>query len=386
LAFTNPTSTTNGRENTAVGFTALNQNTTGSYNTAVGHTALYGSVGSSGNYNSALGWNALYKNTGSYNTGIGVNTMVNLASGDFNTVVGTNSMLGNTGSSNNTTLGYATLQNNVSGSGNIAIGSQAGANETGSNKLYIENSNSAAPLIYGDFSTDLLRNNGNFRVKSTTIAGDEMQVKNSNLYAHPTDANLNFGSGSGYFMVSTQDAATNVAVDTGGIYGDGNSVTIWSPGDGNGGQPGAIVYFVDEDAWGDNNGNPYDNSALKSYINTVGALVQISDQNKKEHIVKIDDALNKISQINGYTYQFKLTANEIEKGDKPTQGSGVLAQELEKVLPQAVQKSKDGDYYVDYAAITPLLIEAIKSQEEKIKQLETANRETLKRLEKLENK
>lgn len=385
LAFNSPTTTSNGKDNVAVGNTALNQNTTGSFNTAVGTRALYGYPGNStGNYNSAFGWNALYRNMGSYNTGLGVNALVNLASGDFNTVVGTNSMLGNTGSSNNTTLGYATLQNNVSGSGNVAIGNEAGANETGSNKLYIENTNSAAPLIYGDFSTDLLRTNGSFRVKSTTITGDEMQVKNSNLYTHPTDANLNFGSGSGYFMVSTQDAPTNGAIDTGGIYGDGNSVTIWSPGDGNSGQPGALVYFVDEDAWGDNNGNPYDNVALKSYVSAAGAYVQISDQNKKEHIVKIDNALDKISQINGYTYEFKLAPNEIQKGDKQIRSSGVLAQELEKVLPEAVQKSDKGDYFVDYAAITPLLIEAIKSQNEKIEQLQKSNEEILRRIKLLE--
>ena len=103
-------------------------------------------------------------------------------------------------------------------------------------------------------------------------------------------------------------------------------------------------------------------------------------------MTRLPQNIEKINQISGYTYQFKLAASEIEKGDKPIQSSGVLAQEVEKILPQAVHKNENGDYFVDYAAITPLLIEAIKEQNIKIKSLETTNADILKRLEKLENK
>lgn len=376
-----------GYQNTTIGFQSMEGINNGGYNTSVGCQSLL--FNKDGNYNSAYGSRSLINIQGSENTAIGVNTMTTATSGNYNTVIGTNSLYTSSGSSTNTTLGHSTLFSNISGSGNIALGYQAGYNELGSNRLYIENSNSATPLIYGEFDNDLARINGNFRVNSTTNGGDEMQVKNSNIYVHPTDANLNFGSGGGSFMVSTQD--NSAGNETGGIYGDGNAVTVWSPGDSNGGQPAALIYFVDEDFWGDNNGNPYDGTsvpttALKSYISPAGAYVQISDKNKKENIVKIENALEKVTQINGYTYQFKLAPSEIEKGDKPIKSSGVLAQEIEKVLPEAVQKSEKGDYFVDYAAITPLLIEAIKTQNEKIKTLETTNSEILKRLEKLENK
>ena len=81
-----------------------------------------------------------------------------------------------------------------------------------------------------------------------------------------------------------------------------------------------------------------------------------------------------------------LAPEEVKKGDKPIKSSGVLAQELEKVLPEAVQKNEKGEYFVDYAAITPLLIEAIKAQNEKIKALENSQNEILKRLDVLEKK
>ena len=49
------------------------------------------------------------------------------------------------------------------GSYNVFLGYYAGFTETGSNKLYIENSNSSSPLIYGEFNNDLVRINGNFQ-------------------------------------------------------------------------------------------------------------------------------------------------------------------------------------------------------------------------------
>ena len=56
--------------------------------------------------------------------------------------------------------GYA----NIIGSGDIFIGYQAGYNETGSNKLYIDNSNTTTPLIYGEFDNNFITINGDLIV------------------------------------------------------------------------------------------------------------------------------------------------------------------------------------------------------------------------------
>ena len=48
--------------------------------------------------------------------------------------------------------------------GNVFLGYQAGASEGGSNKLDIDSSNTATPLIYGDFSTDVVRINGTLQI------------------------------------------------------------------------------------------------------------------------------------------------------------------------------------------------------------------------------
>lgn len=377
---------TTGNNNTAMGIYSLLLNTSGAFNVANGGEALYSN--SIGNNNVGIGYSALRLNTtGDNNAANGTLALYSNTSGDnntangytalrFNTTGSNNSSLGssalysNTTGNNNVAIGYGALHENNIGNSNIAIGIQAGYNETGSNKLYIENSNSATPLIYGEFDTDLARINGNFRVNSTTVAGEDMQIKNSNLFVHNQDANLNFGTGSGYFMMSTQDASAGT--ETGGIRGDGDNVSIWSPGDG-----GRQLRILDEDSWTDNNGNPYDNAAEVAYIAPNGQYFQVSDRNKKENIQKIQNATSKITQISGYTYQFKLKPTEVEKGEKPTVSSGVLAQEIETVLPEAIQKNEYGEYFVDYAAITSLLIEAIKEQNTKIQSLE----ERLKRLE-----
>ncbi len=97
----------------------------------------------------------------------------------------------------------------------------------------------------------------------------------------------------------------------------------------------------------------------------ITAFASSSDIRKKENIVKIDDALNKISQINGYTYNFKGDTRKI---------AGVIAQEIEKVLPEVVYEIDDDDFggktkAVRYGNIVGLLIEAIKDLNSEIKEL-----------------
>lgn len=342
-------------------------NNNGSSNTSFGAGALYNPTGNS---NTAIGEGSMdWINTGSNNTAVGTRTLFNIRAGSENVALGDFSMFFNQSGNRNIAIGSYALQANVSGARNIVIGYNAGYSETGSDKLYIENSSSTTPLLYGEFDTDIVRTNSQrFFINDPTVNGIQMVFKNSNRYQHGVDANLNFGTAGGNFLMAT--AETNS--ETAGIRGDGDNISIWSPGDG-----GRQLRILDEDAWTDSNGNPYDNAAEVAYIANNGQYFQISDKNKKENIRKITDASAKIAQISGYTYQFKVKPSEGEKGEKPTAASGVLAQEIETVLPEAIQKNEYGEYFVDYAAITPLLIEAIKEQNTKIQSLE----ERLKMLE-----
>ncbi|MCK7461966.1 MAG: hypothetical protein MZU84_07870 [Sphingobacterium sp.] len=68
--------------------------------------------------------------------------------------------------SNNTYLGRNAGFYNQNGSGNVFIGYGAGANELGSNRLYIANANTTDPLIYGEFDNSYLKFNANNTVFS----------------------------------------------------------------------------------------------------------------------------------------------------------------------------------------------------------------------------
>jgi uncharacterized coiled-coil protein SlyX len=93
-----------------------------------------------------------------------------------------------------------------------------------------------------------------------------------------------------------------------------------------------------------------------------------SDIRLKENIKPIENALSKVESISGNTYDWKEGYDTIHshKGNDV----GVIAQEIENILPQIVTNRDNGYKAVQYEKIIPLLVEAIKELSEKIKQLE----------------
>jgi hypothetical protein len=257
----------------------------------------------------------------------------------------------------------------------VFIGYNAGYNETGDHKLYIENTSAgnSTALIYGDFWDDLLVFNAdvgigtltpdnkldvNGKISLTQSVGDEMVIINDDIWQH-SSGNQDFGIGGDHFLMASKETASESA----GIYGDGDHVTIWSAGDGAPGQPAAYLYILDEDNFnGTIDSDPFNNSAVKAYVTNAGVW-QVSDINKKQNIAKLQNAMGKINSLNGYSFEFKMNASEIEKNQKAEVSCGVSAQELELVLPEAVQTNGVGDKFVNYSSVVPLLIEGIKEQQ-----------------------
>ena len=143
---------TSGLRNIAIGQISLTSNTAGSYNVAVGDGSLRANT--TGERNSAFGEYSLFSlQTGTYNTALGSRAIYSNINGNYNSALGFQALRNNLNSFN-TAVGSRALVNNTSGSGNVAIGYRSGADEAGSNKLYIENSSSLTPLIGGDFSSN----------------------------------------------------------------------------------------------------------------------------------------------------------------------------------------------------------------------------------------
>ena len=134
------------------------------------HTNYGTGSGTLGDYSTYFGYNSGAASTSSadYNSFFGTESGLKLTTGMYNTFIGRSSGYNNITGSGNTFVGYYAGYANT-GSGNVFIGKYAGQNETGSNKLYVDNSSTTTPLIYGDFSTNLLRFYGTIGVGSNTV-------------------------------------------------------------------------------------------------------------------------------------------------------------------------------------------------------------------------
>jgi hypothetical protein len=156
--------TSQGIDNTAIGFDALFASTTGGYNTATGFQALFANT--TGGDNTATGLQALFSNTtGSGNTANGFIALVFNTTGQHNTATGNAALDRNTTGNFNTANGDLALFNNTTGSNNVALGSSAGANlTTGRNNIDIGNAG-----VRGEFAKIRIGTEGTHQ--NTFIAG-----------------------------------------------------------------------------------------------------------------------------------------------------------------------------------------------------------------------
>ncbi|OFX58342.1 MAG: hypothetical protein A2046_14820 [Bacteroidetes bacterium GWA2_30_7] len=193
---------TAGNNNMFIGPGSGQRNTLGSDNIYLGFAAgVYNTTGGS---NIFIGKYSGYNNNdGYYNLFIGTSSGASNTSGATNIFLGEQSGWKSETGNNNVYLGYQSGHENVSGSGNLFLGYTAGYNELGSGKLYIDNSNTSTPLIYGDFSTNNVIVNGTF--KTTGI-----------LYDKDGDAGTN-----GQVLSTTGSGADWISLPSGLLSGSG---------------------------------------------------------------------------------------------------------------------------------------------------------------------
>ena len=112
----------------------------------------------------------------------------------------------------------------------------------------------------------------------------------------------------------------------------------------------------------DTSGNGYFDGNITAYY---------SDERLKDFESTITNALEKVKQLNGYYFQENETARELGFKNSRLQ-VGVSAQEVQKVLPEVVTEAPIDKQYLTvwYDKLIPLLIEAIKELEARVKELE----------------
>ncbi len=134
------------------------------------------------------------------------------------------------------------------------------------------------------------------------------------------------------------------------------------------GGDGNCRFFMGYGGWQDTtdtfthyfNGSVASNDDIIAYVS--------SDIRLKQNLKLIDSPLHKISQINGYHYNFKDNTKPHLNNKKQ---NGIIAQQIQKILPDAVVQRYDGYLAVDYKQIIPLLLQCIKQLNIKITDLQT---------------
>jgi hypothetical protein len=388
-------SITAGSYNSAMGYYALADTNTGSYNSAMGAHALYSNT--TGSYNSAMGRYALYSNaTGISNSAVGYQTLYSNTTGSSNSAMGyfalryntlgySNSAMGyyalqyNTTGSHNSAIGEGALQsnttghdnsaigveagyNNSTGSGNVFLGCEAGYYETGSNKLYIANSEADPPLIYGEFDTGRVGIDTTSPISQLDIRGTDNPAQGSDwaeisigdndnderrvaISAYRSNVGVDWDH-MGIAFKAHESADDTVAPVTQMVIDYDGSVGIGTT------SPGYRVHVVGDIAY-------------------TGDVYALSDSRVKENITPLRNAVEKVSSLCGIYFN--------KKGEPASKREvGVTAQNVEAVLPEAVSEGDDGYKSVAYSKLTALLIEAVKEQQKQLESLQ-------QRIESLEN-
>jgi hypothetical protein len=232
------------------------------FNTFIGREAGSKTTSGSSSWhsqnNTFVGYGAGYYNTTGYdNTFSGRSAGLYNTTGYYNTFSGAYAGINNSTGMRNTYIGVSAGHSNQTGSDNVFLGYRAGYNETYSNRLYIANSTTTSPLIYGEFDNGILKING--------------------------------------------------------------------------------------------------------------TLIMASDERLKKNIQPINSALEKVMLLNGVSYKWKSEEGG-SRGFASDREIGLLAQNVETVLPELVHTDGQGYKAVAYDKMVAVVIEAMKEQQKEMKQ------------------
>ena len=372
--------TSSSNHNTFIGDNAGRNATTGTFNTCVGadsgdaitssfFNSFYGNQSgtgnTTGNRNVMVGSSAGRNNeTGNNNVFVGERSGYNNVDGDLSVAVGYLAGYLDQDSEQNVYLGAwagfggsGTSSSTVSKSGNVFIGYQAGKNEMGSDKLIIENSSADAAdaLIYGQFDSDILTFNADVGI-GTESPDAYFEIESPGTAFDP------------HLKLSQETLGDYTYLRMQSFNIDNNYWGLYSMSEDDGSASSAEMrFFYNEDS----------TDALVLYgdgdATLAGTLTELSDRRLKKNIVRIENPLDKLSQLSGYKYNWK------SKSKSQNKQIGLMAQEVQDVYPELVREDKEGTLSVNYSGFVPLLIESLKEQKVKIEKLE----EELIRLKKM---
>ncbi len=336
------------KQNYLIGHNAGSRLTTGKFNSMFGYEAGNNALGASSNL--FLGHRAGYSNkSGNNNVFIGIRTGYDMTGGYDNIFIGNLAGERSVGATHSTFIGNEAGKN-VSGDDNICIGDRTGYNQ------YVTDNEFYATTIVGIDAGRNLRGNEN------TIVGN----------------------GAGFSAGGSSTGNYNVFV---GAYAGGGG-HLNRLGSGN----VCIGYNAGAGSTGDNQLFIANNSSStliygdfsEEEVTITGTLYASvsalpSDISLKKEFVKIQSGLKLLSGISAYYFKWNEYAKN-ELGFKDRQQVGIIAQDVEKTLPELVHTNTKGYKAVDYVKFTPILIDAVNEQQAQIEELKAENEELKQKL------
>ena len=307
--------------------------TSGTNNSGVFSSAIGFQTTASGDYSTAMGYSSTASE--SYCTAIGYST---IASGSTSTAMGVNTTASGDGS---TTMGNITT---ASGNNSTAMGNDTTASGSASTSMGLATTASGNNSTAMGLSTTASGSASTAMGFAAMASGSRSTAMG--IYTKASDyGSLAIGhynsSGS---SITNSATAFNIA-NTAFVIGNGTSGNLSD----------AFKVMFNGDVTVSNN------------LTVVGDVEVQSDVRLKSNIVSLGSTLSKLLQIDGKSYEMK-----------GKQKIGVLAQEIQEVFPELVSEDDNEMLAVNYQGLVPVLINALKEQDEIIKSQE-------QRLSKVEN-
>ncbi|MFN3848537.1 MAG: tail fiber domain-containing protein [Spirosomataceae bacterium] len=299
-------------------------------------------------------------------------------------------------SSNSGTAGYFTSTSGysiITGAGNVGIGNSTPnaplqfSNALGNRKLVIYEAANNDHQFYG-----IGLNSGVFRYQVDGTSSNHIFYAATSASASNELMRI-----TGLGRVGVGVASPDQILDVNGrarIRHNVNSAGIWMSNSTNSTLSADGAFYgmkTDTEAgiWIGNNWRFWINNAGNMTVGgtvtaSCGVLV-CSDLRYKRNITSLNNSLDNILKISGVRYDFKKEEFP-EKNFTDKSQIGFIAQEIEKVFPEMVMTDVDGYKSVDYARLTPVLVEAMKEQQKMIEELKTKNEKLELNNQKLESR
>jgi len=221
--------------------------------------------------------------------------------------------------------------------------------------VVVDSSNNQKKLTKGNINNSGFNNDAGYTTNTGDITG---VTAGSGLTGGGASGSvtLNVGAGTGIDV-----AADAVSVDVSDFMSNGSN--------------NRVVTATGADAMNAEANMTFDGStlAITGAITATGDITAFhtSDKNLKQNIVNIDNSLEKVSKLNGVYYNWTKEALEKNKHLEDVKEVGVIAQDVEEVLPEIVATREDGTKAVKYERLCAILIESVKELKKEIEELKS---------------